>query len=457
MWLAYGPSATLLCALVYRYLFIAKSAWHANRWLSSWQLRLIPTMFSQEAPSFSLQGSAFHAGVMARLEEPHAMKQRRPVAKCVSRKPRIGCLGRFAGALSFGTDFFLGFPKDAELIVFDLPFEGRALERLAELPLKYIQVSDSANWADAAGHPPLSEAIEAENLDVLVNIWRKAPSQLFDSISVPMIAHVSGGSDILHHPRIDLNIIAQLAPHTHIKKGRIHCRLTDKAFGQRTEYLGMIYDARDIVASEQRKWRDRQPFLFAFGSLFKFSPRWLDSVLTVLADDQNVDLVIMGRDSNGALDRIRRHIATWNLQGRFHFEGGFSSTRDKNGDIPDPNWQRCKDLLSKTRVSPDSWPNTGGSSRFEAYLLGAPFPYMQIPKDVGVGGRRSYAEFALPILDIPETEAFTPEEFTSLIRRCLYDECFADLVATKQTETTRAAGDAKRWWREFMQLLELGR
>lgn len=441
-WVYFGPISIRIGRSYYAYLTRKQGRRAADVWVHRYSLRGRPSHFLRQLPEFTYHGARFRAKVRLGPPSPNLIAKR-PWLQDRDRPLRLGCLGRFSGSLSYGETFFRGLPQEVETTIFDVAFQGRCLSVLETLPVTYVSETES-------DLEKISRDIRAANLDVLVCFWAKIPRQVLDRVDVPRIVHIAGGSSLLHHPRIDLQVLGQTTPFMEIRDGRLNCLVTGQSMSHcNVMFNGFVYDPRDIEITPPTKWASKKNFVFSFGSLFKFSPGFLESVFDVLRDNDNIDFVFMGRDRGGDLEMILEAAQRAGFSNRVHYEGEFSSTRSPNGLIEDEGWARCKTLLSEARVCADTWPNTGGSCRFEAYLLGAPLPFLGYPKNVG-RGVRSYVDWATPILDLPETEAFTPQQLTELSSRFIREETFANDVIEKQYSVALNAMDTNRWWRDML-------
>jgi len=116
---------------------------------------------------------------------------------------RVGCVGRFRGLLSFPKALFDAFPREADLHLFDLEYEGRCADYLAAVTPRYVPLRGGD--IDAA-----ARAIDAADLDVLVNANSKRDAyDLLDRIDTPCILNFCPGSDLVHHDRVAVQMDGQ--------------------------------------------------------------------------------------------------------------------------------------------------------------------------------------------------------------------------------------------------------
>ena len=110
-------------------------------------------------------------------------------------------------------------------------------------------------------------------------------------------------------------------------------------------------------------------------------------------------------------------------------------------------------LVDAPRGLPNGEPTRlggGASSRFEAYLCGAPSVHMGIDFERAKAGGREHTLIEVPDLLVPPATAYDPDGYLELCRRCLYEEAFADRVRRAQLEVARHVGDAGAWWSQLL-------
>jgi hypothetical protein len=368
---------------------------------------------------------------------PRVMTRRQPV--------RVGIIGRFVGLLGFPPDLFAACPATMQLTLFDIPYGGKRAEYLRELASAYVPVEldDYGPRTDEA-----ARAIAAADLDLLVNVnWKADAHALLDVIDTRCVANYCVGSELLNHPRVDIELLWQVQADNDIRDHRLWCSGTSLPLGQTFVYqVSGLYDARGLSNAPLRSWHEREPLIVSHGSLYKFAvPEFVGCMLDVLERATEARWVLVGKDNGRALAAIQAAAAQRGMQHRVQYEGEFSSVRDADGRVSDPRWAYVQTLLQRARLAPDPFPIGSGSARFEAYLLGAPSVHM------GIRGRGSkpIASCDLPVLSVPAATAETIDEYRALSGRCLSDPEFATMIQEQQLAAAQRASDATRWWAEL--------
>jgi hypothetical protein len=364
--------------------------------------------------------------------------------------PRIACVGRFVG--------LLGFPKvlmdrcPVELVVADLRFNGRHAGYLRETAHAYEAFDLEGNGREDE-FDRLAAFVNGSGANLVLNIGTKPDAfEILRRLDAPCIANYCAGSDLLHHPAVDLQYHGQPEADYFVVDGRMFCGTTRRALdsGYIHTITGYI-DPRGLAMGPPEQWAARRSLIVCHGSLAKFSHQpFLDVLCGWLADDGSLDLVLMGRDAAGALQRIRACARRHGVEGRMHYEGEFSAVRDAAGVVADPGWQRLVELLGQARMAPNPFPIGGGSARFEAYALGAPSVHLAVRFDPGAWGRRQPGACEIPSMLAPLGTATSVDDYRALGRRCLADGTFADRLALEQLELARRITDADRWWGEIL-------
>jgi hypothetical protein len=356
---------------------------------------------------------------------------------------RFGCVGRFRGLLSFPRELFDAFPREAQLHLFDIEFNGGTADYLAGVASQYVALK-GLGAIDAA-----AQAINGARLDVLLSANSKADAyDLLDRVDTPCVLNFCGGSDLLHHQRVSFNLHGQPQADYFVAGRRMFCGTTGRYFEPARVYsVRGYYDPRGLTLSPPKPWPARRPLMVFHGSLIKLAhDDVLHCLCAVLADDASVDFVIMGKDSGGALARIRRAAAGYHVAARVHYEGAFDSSRSGGGAVADPGWARLCEFLSDARLAPDPWPVGGGSSRFEAFAMGAPSVHMGVRFDAESWGRSQPSVVEVPHMMVREATAWNVAEYRALCGRCLGDESFATDVMEKQLQIARELADPTRLW-----------
>jgi hypothetical protein len=357
---------------------------------------------------------------------------------------RVGILGAFSGLLSFPRDLFADIPDGITVCIFDMPFRGQSAEFLRPLVTEYVPLPEGAGQIDAA-----ARAADAADLDLLMVIGPTVEAyQLLDRVRTRVVMNYCTGSDLMHHERLDFQMHGQPQADYFVKDRSMFCTLTGRALPGATVLpidIG-FYDRRGLPLSGP-PWCDREPLIVFHGSLYKLAfPGMLDTVLSLLADDSNVSLALVGKDDGAALEAIRREAAKRGVAARVHYEGSFSAVRDDRAGVSDPTWNRLIELLSKARLAPDPFPIGGGSSRFEAYALGAPSVHLGVRFDEDAWGRPQDAACDVLFLNTTLGTAFDRDDYRRVAQRCLSDASFADALAAEQLAVAARLVDARAWW-----------
>lgn len=364
-----------------------------------------------------------------------------------ARSPlRVGLIGRFVGLLGFPVSLFDACPPSIDLAVFDAPFRRRRADYLKALGSAYyaIELDDGATYG-----PKLRAAartIADSDLDLLININAKVDAHmLLDLVDTACVANYCSGSDVLHHPRVDVEMVWQMQADYPLRNGRLCCAQTGLPVpGALVHQVGGFYDARGLGGGTISAWRDREALIVSHGSLYKFAvPQFRDCMLDLLGEVGDAHWVLMGKDNGVALESIRAGAARRGLGGRVHYKGVFSAVRNAVGDIDDTGWMALQGLLKRARLAPDPFPVGSGSARCEAYLLGAPSVHMGFNAFDGSG---SLMSCDLPILNVPQATATSLAGYRALAVRCLEVESFADEVQRLQLDAATRACDPARWW-----------
>jgi hypothetical protein len=416
-------------------------------WLSAFERRFVRSGWPGHTVNWvNLHTSRFLTRVRREMRGAPPIRPRR--ARVPRRPLRVGIIGRFVGLLGFPAALFENCPSSIHLTVFDVPYAGRRAGYLRNIVHDYHAVDLDGSASDRSETRATAQAIADADLDLLVNVnWKPDAHDLLDILETGCVANYCTGSDLLHHPRVDVELLWQLQADTEIRGNHVWCTQTGLRVGSAFVYqISGLYDTRGLPFDAVRPWHDRDPLIVTHGSLYKFAvPEFAACMLDVLDANPHVDWILVGKDNGRALSQIEAFAARRGLRGRVHYEGEFTSVRNVDGAIDDPRWLAVQELLRRARLAPDPFPIGSGSSRFEAYLLGAPSPH------IGVNGERakSLASCELPILRIAASTAETVDEYREVSIRCLTDAAFAATVQEEQLAAARRASDPVRWWGEI--------
>ena len=431
--------------------------------------RFVDALIARGEHRFAYSGWPTHQGVWVNLHMSRFFRQLRrgldrqrtataplPSLRSPAGALRIGCVAHFSGHLGFPASLFTARPAGVHLTIVDAVYRGVHAPYLRPLADTYVatELDTIEGITRAAG------AINDARLDLLVNgDTRSGAYLLVDRISTPCIAHYCPGSDLLYHPRVGLQLNGQPQADYFVRDYRMFCGTTQRLLGPEmvVPFAG-IYDARDITIGAGRPWREREPLIAFHGSLYKIArPDVLSALFELLAEDRELEFVMVGKGGAADQGRIARLAAEHGVGERVRVLPPFGAMRDASGAVADPGWLALKDLLSRARLAPNPWPVGGGSSRFEAYALGTPTVHMGVRFDPESWGRPQLSVTEIPHLLVPSGTAWSKAEYQALCRRCLRDEAFATKLIEEQTEVARAAADADGWWRQLLASHDLWR
>lgn len=360
---------------------------------------------------------------------------------------RVGVLANLGGSLIFPRALFERCPPGIELCAIDLnASDADSGAYLKSLVPHYVRV-DPGNAAKVA------EAIEESELDVLlVDVYKADVDGVLDRVSTPCVVNLSTTVLLRFHPSIDFHLYFLQQADYVIRENRMFCGTSRSWFSHQLVFSGFQpFDSRDIDPDQRRRWSERDPLLVYHGKLYKLSDEYLDCVLGILAEDANLEFVVVGRDDGGELDRIRDHARAFRVESRVHYEGDFRPVRNSEGVLDHPSWLRLVAHLGKARLAPDPWPLPGGCSRLEAYAAGAPVAHMGIRSDPSSWSRPQHAVTAdQPALAVPGGTAYSLHEYRDLCHRILYDAEFADSLAAEQAALSMRLTNPTAFWEQFL-------
>lgn len=384
---------------------------------------------------------------------------RRRLARAPRRRPRrasrdasslrIACVGPFAHLTSYGAPplFALDVPG-AELHVFDIEDGGALAPYLDGLAHGYRA------YAVADRVERLAADVNALEPDLVLNFRRMdGPAfELVDRLEAPCVAHVCTGSGLLYHEDVDFFLHAQPEADYFVRDERLFSGLAHAPSGTERVFRGGAYwDRGSLDPRGARSWAEREPKIVVHGSLYKAaSPAFLDVMLTLLREDAELELVLMGKDDGRALDSIRAAAARHGVGDRVLYEGAFSPVRGTSGETDDPMRAKMLAHLRTARLAPNPFPIGGGSSRAEAYGTGAPSVHLALRTDPDSWGKPQLTTVDAPFLNVEGGTAETLDEYLELCRRCLADAAHADRLAAAQAEAFLRLTDPVRWWAELL-------
>jgi hypothetical protein len=276
---------------------------------------------------------------------------------------------------------------------------------------------------------------------------------ILDRLDAPCLTNYCAGSDLIHHDALDIQFHGQPEADYFVRGRRMFCGTTRAPFSNGFIHTITGYiDPRGLLGAPRKPWRGRRPLIVCHGSLFKYAaPEFLDVVFHWLKNEPATELVLMGRDYQGALDSIRRQAEAAGMSGRVRYEGHFSAVRDDEGNVSAAGWKALLEWLADARLAPNPFPLGGGSARYEAYAMGVPAPHLGVRFDPASWARPQPSICEIPSMLVPRGTASSLDEYRALGLRCLRDETFADALAADQLAVARSITDGDRWWREIVE------
>ena len=381
--------------------------------------------------------------------------RRRPNSLRRGARPlRIGCFAAFSGALGFPVSLFEGVPSEHALFIYDVQYQGQLAPALEGLAKQYrpVNLETATVYSDAVR--AAADGINADDLDLLMIIRRKMPAyDVLDRVTTPCIAFVCTGSDVHHHPNVDFNLYCQPEADFFPVGNDLFCGFTRRPVPGYVVYPSHLYfDPRDLdLTSISPRWEERRPLIVFHGSLYKLaSEPFLDCLFGLMAELSDVEFAFMGKDWGDSLRRVHESARRWGVGERVHYEGVFSTQRDAEGRITDPGWHRLVELLRSARLAPDPWPIGGASTRFEAYVLGAPTVHMGVRTDAASWGQPQPALLEVPNLLVPEGTTHSVDGYRALSVRCLRDGSFANKLAQLQRQRALDTCVPSEYWQMIL-------
>lgn len=426
---------------------VTGSAW-IEGWLSVFERRFVISGWPGRGDlCINVHLSRFLVRIRRALRAAPLPRHRTPAIE--RTRLRVGMVGRFAGLLGIPPSLLAACPSGIELAVFDAPFRGQRAAYLTALPLAYypVELDDAVPYGAALAKT--AAAIERADLDLLINVNPKVDAHLLlDVVTTRCVANYCTGSDLLHHPRVDVELLWQLPTGYQLRGGRLWCERTGLAVrGAGIHQVRGFYDARGLAPADAAVWHAREPLIVSHGSLYKFAvPMFVECVFDVLDAVPEAQWLLMGKNNGVALQSITARAAARGLAGRVHYEGEFSAVRSADGGFTDAGWLRLQGLLARARFAPDPFPIGSGSARFEAYMLGAPSVHMA---PTARDGAMTLNSSELPLLNIPMATATSVAEYRDLAVRCLTDGGFGEAVQREQLMAARCASDPAIWWADI--------
>jgi hypothetical protein len=396
-------------------------------------------------PWVNLNVQRFQRRVLREIDGRDPRLRRRPRPR--SDSLRVGVLGLLEGAFYFTRQFFEATPAGVEVTAFDLGSRTAVAE-------PYVAPRVEAYRRFSLGQlDELGSAINAAGLDLLLADVRKPQIyELLDLVDTPCVALLCAEVHLRYHPAVSFHLYPFQQADYFPVGDRLYCGTSRSFLGNDVVYPCCVpYDLRGLDPDLRRRWAEREPLVVFHGRLFKASPPFLDVILGLLCEDDDLELVLMGQDTQGALARIRDSARRNGVGARVSYEGSFGTAQDEKGRLVDPAWRRLFDLLGRARLAPDPWPLAGATTRVEAYAAGAPTAHMGIRLDPASWGRPQHmvtAEHAA--LLVPAATAYSIGGYREICRRALYDETFADAVAREQADLARRVGDPHAFWRQLL-------
>ena len=393
-------------------------------------------------PWVNLHVARFVWRVKRSLAGSHSQRQCPLTATSVRR---LGLLANLSSTLTFSPSFFEQAPADLQLYAFDLGGQHRTAGYLE-------RVLGGYEAFDARDTSAIAAAIEREQLDVLLfDVYKADLDGILDRVTVPCIIDVCTTVNLRFHPNVSFHLYCLEQADYVLREHRLFSATSGSDLDVPNIYPGaLLFDRRNLDPSRRRSWREREPLIVYHGKLYKLSDSYLDTVLRLLQDDRDLQLVLMGRD-DGHADRIRTAARRLDVAAQIHYEGEFRISRNEAGEVDDPSWLHLSGLLSRARLAPDPWPLAGAYSRLEAYAAGAPVVHMGIKLDKPSWRQPQLSVTAdHPALVIEAATAYTVEEYSDLARRALYDEVFAESITDEQARRAVDLTSGKRFWNEIV-------
>jgi len=338
------------------------------------------------------------------------------------------------------------FPEEHRLFLFDIARDGEH-GPLPQRPNVTVSLHDLGRDYDRAMRG-LCAAINDADLDLLVlaNFSFDEKNDIAQLVDTPCLVHFVIGIQVLGHEKIDFVLYPLVTEGYHIQENRLRSDFTGRQLPvERCVPGAPVYNDLKVDPTDNPPWDQRQPIIVAHGRLVKFNyPPFLEMMISILEAESSVRFAMLGPGDE--LADIRLALERRGLGQRVEYHGFLDGALDK---IPQ-NRQRVLEFLRRGRLAPNTWPQTGGRTRTEAYVAGTPTVHMQYMRGREGADARRLIALDLPWADIPGGVAGGLAEYREMSLKCLFDKAFAEQIIQEQYTKARTLTDARRWWNETL-------
>ncbi len=338
------------------------------------------------------------------------------------------------------------FPEEHQLFLFDIARDGEH-GPLPKRPNVTVSLHDLNHDYDRAMRE-LCANINDAGLDLLIlaNYRFEEKNDIAQLVDTPCLVHFVIGIQVLSHPKVDFVLYPLVTEGYHIHGGRLFSDFTGRFMPTERLVPGCpVYNDLNVAPADNPPWEERAPVIVAHGRLVKFNyPPFLEMMLSLLEAEGSVRFAMLGPGDE--LTDIRQAFERRGLGARVEYHGFLDAALDK---IPE-NRQRVLEFLRRGRLSPNTWPQTGGRTRTEAYMAGTPTVHMRYLRGREGDDSRRLIALDLPWADIPSGVAGDLAEYKEMSLKCLFDREFANKIIGEQYVQGRRMTDARRWWSETL-------
>jgi|GEM_PF-1702360 len=338
------------------------------------------------------------------------------------------------------------FPEEHQLFLFDIARDGEH----GTLPLRpnvTASLHDLGRDYDRAMRE-LCEAINDADLDLLVlaNYSFDEKNDIAQLVDTPCLVHFVIGIHVLGHEKIDFVLYPLVTEGFHLRENRFHSDFTGRQLPVERCVPGQpVYNDLGVDPADNPPWDQRPPLIVAHGRLVKFNYHpFLEMMISLMEAESSVRFAMLGPGDE--LADIRHAFERRGLGQRVEYHGFLDGALDK---IPE-NRQRVLEFLRRGRLAPNTWPQTGGRTRTEAYMAGTPTVHMQYLRGREGDDARRLIALDLPWADIESGVAGGLGEYREKGLKCLFDRDFSEKIIQEQYAKAKIMVDARRWWNETL-------
>lgn len=371
---------------------------------------------------------------------------------------KVGIVGPVSNHMAIMRETLAYHPEKVQLYSYDfleknVTFPAEMIEKKSRYRSYFFERFRGSTrkriFSDSFEYGKLAGDINADELDMLIIIMiepmKFTISKMIEMIDTPVIVSLSNSNTFLVNDKCNIKGQLQIPNGYRIIDKRLFSSRSQsavKAFYFFDDFYS--YDHKNITLNPSTQ---RENAMLYLGRIMKINHPDFLAVIVDLIKECNVAFYFMGITHRQELQEVMRFFEDHEVIGNVRYLGQYSTKKDTDGKIKDPQWQKALEKMSQCKLFLDPFPIGGGTANIEAYCAGIPVVSLHDPE-----GNRSFHN--LNAIYTKSGTVKTTEEYLSLCKKILDDNAVVKKIQNEQIQIAKKFTTPEMFWKKVEEVYD---